>query len=167
MYLEAFLLWFQHTWYRFTLCSVFTLLSKESKIHCGHCEHCDFGTVSHSAKTRVAGLWAFQPHTTHKQLSCSSSPGLYVPCGQQGVCVGSRATEQPEKYQLESLLWIIYRKLIYRWKAHLAEEHFISQKSLEYTDGESFGEHSGSSSFQYSFVMRFAWTAFQVGNVAI
>lgn len=102
------------------------------------------------------------PHNSQAvQLQLLSRATL---CGQQGACASSRATGQPEKYQLESLLWVIYRKHIYRWKAHLAEEHFISQKSLKCTDGESFGEHSGSSSFQYSFVMRFAWDCFPVGQ---
>lgn len=107
MYLEILFLWFQHTQYWFSPGSVFQLLNKNRKICSGPC---DFATVSHSAKIRVAGPRAFQPYTAHNQLSCSSSPGLHS--GQPGQGAGSRTRGQHEKYQLESLLWIIYRKHI-------------------------------------------------------
>lgn len=82
--------------------SFLSVLTTNKNICSGHCEHRAFVTLglflSHSAKIRAAGLWAFQPYTAHHQLSCSSSAGLYS--GQQGQRVGSRARGQHEKYQV-------------------------------------------------------------------
>lgn len=140
--------------------SGFSMLSINSTFaQCSDCSAWEQTRTSHQSmlwlwdwssltQLRVAGLLVFQPHKAHKQLSSSSPPALYHVVSKGCVlAVALHFSGHPEKYQLEWLLWIFYRKHIYLKS--------ISSVRSECTGGESFGEHSGSSSCHYSFVMRF------------
>lgn len=121
MYLESFLFWFQHAHYWFNFCSVLRLLSMRANPHQPSVNAVTLGLfICYSAK--MSGWAAGFSAPQSSQAARLQLPTSIMPCGQQGVCVGSGTTFLRAPWKIP--IGMAFMNLLQ--KAHLSEEHFIS-----------------------------------------